>query len=204
MLTLFAGVACACCFGTATWGVSSFTVPQRLKTLDNNLRRYLDPSTAPFVALFYPFHSRQTGPHWSFWNKSLSGFREIDISCFCHSVQGEQYLKGATRRPFVFYFQTKTSQLPPNHLLLDRSPNIGPLISRWELDKFKNCWNKSFGASKFPRLLYQQLSNFLTTKRDISGPRLGALSNNRWSGAPRITVLFFCSFYFVLTEMGAC
>jgi hypothetical protein len=28
---------------------------------------------------------------------------------------------------------------PGTHLSLDRSPNIGPLISRWELDKFKNC-----------------------------------------------------------------
>jgi hypothetical protein len=27
----------------------------------------------------------------------------------------------------------------PEHLLLDRSLNIGPLISRWELDKIKNC-----------------------------------------------------------------
>ncbi len=26
-----------------------------------------------------------------------------------------------------------------DHLLLDRSLNIGPLISRWEPDKFKNC-----------------------------------------------------------------
>ncbi len=29
--------------------------------------------------------------------------------------------------------------IPPDHLLLNRSPNIGPLISRWELNKFKNC-----------------------------------------------------------------
>jgi hypothetical protein len=28
---------------------------------------------------------------------------------------------------------------PTDHLLLDRSPDIGLLISRWELDKFKNC-----------------------------------------------------------------
>jgi hypothetical protein len=28
--------------------------------------------------------------------------------------------------------------VPPDHLLLDRTPNIGPIISRWELDKFKN------------------------------------------------------------------
>jgi hypothetical protein len=26
-----------------------------------------------------------------------------------------------------------------DHLLLDSAPNIGPLISCWELDKFKNC-----------------------------------------------------------------
>ncbi len=30
-----------------------------------------------------------------------------------------------------------TAKVPPDHLLLDRSPNIGPLIFRWELDKFK-------------------------------------------------------------------
>ncbi len=27
----------------------------------------------------------------------------------------------------------------PDHLMLDSDPNIGPLTSRWELDKFKNC-----------------------------------------------------------------
>jgi hypothetical protein len=27
--------------------------------------------------------------------------------------------------------------VPLNHLLLDSAPNIGPLISRWELDKLK-------------------------------------------------------------------
>jgi hypothetical protein len=32
-----------------------------------------------------------------------------------------------------------TNFVPHDHLLLDRSLNSGPLISRWELDKFKNC-----------------------------------------------------------------
>jgi hypothetical protein len=68
---------------------------------------------------------------------------------------------------------------PPDHLLLDMSPNIGPLISRWELDKFKNCWNKSFKTSNILTLLYQQFSNLLISQRYMSGPRLGALSNNR-------------------------
>jgi hypothetical protein len=29
--------------------------------------------------------------------------------------------------------------IPPIHLLLDSAPNVGPLISRWEIDKFKIC-----------------------------------------------------------------
>jgi hypothetical protein len=58
-------------------------------------------------------------------------------------------------------------------------PNIGPLISRPELDKFKNCWNKSFRTSKILTLLYQQYPNLLISQQDMSGPRLGALSNNR-------------------------
>ncbi len=73
-----------------------------------------------------------------------------------------------------------SSEIPSNLLLLDRSPNFGPLISRWEPDKFiKNFWNKSFRSSKILALLYQQFSNLLISQRDMSGPRLGALSNNR-------------------------
>jgi hypothetical protein len=44
--------------------------------------------------------------------------------------QRSKFSQGAKLEAFV---------VPPDHLLLDRSPNIGPLISRWELDKFKNC-----------------------------------------------------------------
>ncbi len=29
-----------------------------------------------------------------------------------------------------------------NHLLLDSAPNLGPLISRWEINKFENRWYK--------------------------------------------------------------
>ncbi len=71
--------------------------------------------------------------------------------------------------------------LPLDHLLLDRSSNIGPLRSCWELDKFENCWNKSFRTSKILTLWYQQFSNLWISQRDTSGPRLGALSNNSWS-----------------------
>jgi hypothetical protein len=29
--------------------------------------------------------------------------------------------------------------VPPDHLLLDSAPNLGPLIWRWEIYKFENC-----------------------------------------------------------------
>ncbi len=89
----------------------------------------------------------------------------------------------------------KEINLPFDHLLLDRSPNIRPHISRWELDKFKNCWNKSFRSSKILTLLYQQFSNLLISQRDMSSPRLGALSYNRWFGG------IWWRFYFVLKEI---
>ncbi len=72
-----------------------------------------------------------------------------------------------------------------------------PLISRWELDKFKNCWNKSFRTSKILTLSYQQFSNLSISQQDMSGPRLGALSKNRWSGVPVISGMsLFVRIYF--------
>ncbi len=59
-------------------------------------------------------------------------------------------------------------KLPHDHLLLDSAPNLGPLISRSDLNKFKNCWNKSFRTSKILTLLYQQFSNLLISRRDMS------------------------------------
>jgi hypothetical protein len=90
--------------------------------------------------------------------------------------------------PSSFFQGTRsTLGIPPDHLLLYRSPNIGLLISPWELDKFKNCWNKSFRTSKILTLLYEQFANLLISQR---GPRLGALSNNRWSGVNFVSSRF--------------
>ncbi len=51
--------------------------------------------------------------------------------------------------------------VPPDHLLLDSAPN------------------RILEALK---LLFQQFLNLSSSQRDMSGPRLGALSNNKWSG----------------------
>ncbi len=81
--------------------------------------------------------------------------------------------------------------LPRHHLLLDRSPNIKPLMSRWEVEKFKKCWKKSFRTFKILTLLYQQVSNLLIYQWDMSGPRLGALSKNRWSGVQKLNLYVY-------------
>jgi hypothetical protein len=45
----------------------------------------------------------------------------------------------ASQAGFVMRHRLVTEIVPPDHLLLDSAPNIGPLIPRWKLDKFKNC-----------------------------------------------------------------
>ncbi len=71
--------------------------------------------------------------------------------------------------------------VPPDHLLLDSAPNLGPLISPWEINKFENCWYKSVRILEVLNLLFQQFLNLSSSQRDMSGPIIGALSNNRWS-----------------------
>jgi hypothetical protein len=96
------------------------------------------------------------------------------------------------RSVYCFFSRDDQKQhIPLDHLLLDKFPNIGPLVSRWELDKFKNCWKNCFRNSKILTLLYQQFSNLLIFQRDMSGPRLGPLSNDRWSSGIPVSRLGF-------------
>ncbi len=37
------------------------------------------------------------------------------------------------------FFMRSGSPIPPDYLLLGSAPNLGPLISRWEINKFENC-----------------------------------------------------------------
>ncbi len=69
---------------------------------------------------------------------------------------------------------------PPDHLLMDSAPNLGPLISR-KIHKFENCWYKSAKILEVLRLLFQQFLNLSSSRRDMSCPILGDLSNNMWS-----------------------
>jgi hypothetical protein len=69
--------------------------------------------------------------------------------------------------------------VPPDHLLLDSALNLGPLVSPWEIKKSKNCLYKSVRILEVLKLLFQQFSYFSTSQRDMGGPILGDLSNNR-------------------------
>ncbi len=90
-----------------------------------------------------------------------------DTGCVCPSWQAPT--------PHLF-------TVPPDHLLLDSAPNLGPLISHWEINKFQNCWYKSVRILKVLKILFQQFLTLSSSQRDMSGPILGDLSNNRWSG----------------------
>ncbi len=71
--------------------------------------------------------------------------------------------------------------ISPDHLLLDSAPNLGPLIFRWKINKFENCWYESVRILEVLKLLFQQFLKLSSSQRDMSGPILGALSKNRWS-----------------------
>jgi hypothetical protein len=69
--------------------------------------------------------------------------------------------------------------LPPDYLLLDSAPNLGPLISHWEINKFVNDSYKSVGILEVLKLLFHQFLNLSSSQRDVSSPILGDLFNNR-------------------------
>jgi hypothetical protein len=73
-------------------------------------------------------------------------------------------------------------QEPPDRPILDSASNLGQLIFRWEINKFKNCWYNSVRILEFLKLLFQQFLNLSSSQRDMSGPILGHLSKDRWSG----------------------
>ncbi len=103
---------------------------------------------------------------------------------------------------FLFLFSPSFSQflvifyIPPDHLILDNTPNLGPLISRWKINQFENCWYKSVRILEALKLLFQQFLNLSCSQRDMSGPILGALSNNRWSGGTRAQIIIYCQLTF--------
>ncbi len=77
--------------------------------------------------------------------------RDTDWPSKRHAVSAHQYFLEVSNRTLM-----EETKLPPDHLLLDSVPNLGPLISRWEINKFKNCWYKSVRILEVLELLFQQ------------------------------------------------
>ncbi len=109
----------------------------------------------------------------------------------CITVKDSNFGPHGNFEPFFFqkdllqYYRNasfrKMNGIPHYHLLLDSAPNLGPLISRWEIHNFENCWNKSVRILEVLKLLFQQFLNVSSSQRDMSDPILGTLSNNWWS-----------------------
>jgi hypothetical protein len=43
----------------------------------------------------------------------------------------------------------------PSHVLVDSGPNLGSFTSRWEINKFENCWYKGVRILEVKKLLFQ-------------------------------------------------
>ncbi len=71
----------------------------------------------------------------------------------------------------------------------DSAPNLEPLKSHWEINKFENCSYKSVRILEVLKLMFHQFLNVSSSQRDMSGPRLEALSKNRWSGGIVVALL---------------
>ncbi len=85
------------------------------------------------------------------------------------------------------------SFVPSDHLLLESAPNLGPLISRWEINKFENCRYKCVRILEVLKRLFQQFLNLSSSQRDMSGPTLGDLSNNVIGGYESYRTFENCS-----------
>jgi hypothetical protein len=57
---------------------------------------------------------------------------------------------------FTWGLKLRALVVPPNHLLMDSAPNLGPLIFRWEINKFEDCWYESVRILEVLKLLFQQ------------------------------------------------
>jgi hypothetical protein len=106
------------------------------------------------------------------WTRRLcqSGLRSSPLTTWgpCRKNEGKTRI---TNFPHSLYRAQLGS---PNRLLLNSAPNLGPLIPRWEIDKFENCSDISVSwVLEILKLLFQQFLNLSISQRDMSGPIVG-------------------------------
>ncbi len=65
------------------------------------------------------------GPRERCWRVLISLIHYLSVIFICPS--------------FYIFLTSCGHDIPPDHLLLDSAPNLGPLISCWEIYKFENC-----------------------------------------------------------------
>ncbi len=106
----------------------------------------------------------------------------------------------------------RLEKIYPRSPIIGQCFNLVPLISRWEINKFENCWYNSVRISEVLKLLFRQFLNLSSFQGDMSGPILGNLSNSRWSGgikwdacwAHTCNTKFFTLFWQKCTASSTC
>jgi hypothetical protein len=65
----------------------------------------------------------------------------MEVLLLC--LMGYQSEQNITVQRETYKFPSQTAgglfKIPSDHLLLDSAPNLEPLISSWEINKFENC-----------------------------------------------------------------
>ncbi len=152
-------------------------------------------NTSIFTSIVYAsivprlFEIWSSSPPWHRprWNANFKTTLVEDMSChpFCtwicgdycltlHLVTQLQELAGklcVTCSPTHYLSPTRTDSVSKKLVLA--APNLGPLISRWEINKFENCWYKSVRILEVLKLLFQQFLNLSSSQRDMRGPIIG-------------------------------
>ncbi len=164
-------------FVTATSFVTSLTCIQNdcLLALAGYMQ-YLDTGAREIAGVC----STMTKVNWLFYCKRI--WRIFCALCLCEVTCWKTWVCGSSSGEFMpgsisSYFATP----PITYCWTAVPPNLGPLISRWEIDKFENCWYKSVRILEVLKLLFPQFLNLSSSQRDMSGPKLGDVSNNRSS-----------------------
>ncbi len=143
-----------------------------------------------------PIVSKRRGGKWFLAKKSM-----LHLFASLAAYTRDEWSPAASSLRHVAIFRVGSTW--PRHfsmpLILDHSYLVGNLTNS------KIAETKTLEPLKsWHWLLYQQFSNLFISQRNMSGSRLGALSNNRWSGVPTDILMshVLCSRVAVLFPSG--
>jgi hypothetical protein len=117
------------------------------------------------------------------WLCNMIGLRLVVLFTALHSPFGWSWKHAYIKA--VLYSQLDYTPLSP---IIGQCPYLHSyLVGNLTISLIAETKALENRTSKILTLLYEQFSNLLIFERDMSGPRLGPLSNNRWPGVHSVS-----------------